>query len=306
MKKKERLLLRRGSGAALVLFGLLCLFNIVSPARMLATVIYPQYFWYQLYPDSEDSANPTLISAGSTITVNIKLVYYDATADVELPSPTYWIVKVAITRMSDNTIVKVIDFGLRDDVQGGVQVESHIVSIAIWEEPWTVPTGMGELYKFAWTVHIKDSSGNDYGTQTKTTYAKTADIEPDGVFKINGKDASQTSSIVVLDPTLTLEFAPSRNADKITAVKVEVWKGGSQTATVTLTKQADGNYKGSYTLPGYGVYELKGYIEWSGGSPLRKMSLIVGWGEEGGGWFGLNQIIGLVCMAVGAVLIAKR
>ena len=308
LKPEQKTLLRRCSGAALILIGLLCVFNVISPMRLLATVIYPQYFWYQLYPDSEDSTNPTILSAGSAVTISIKLVYYDATLDVELPSPAYWNVKVTITRTSDNSVVKTISFGLPDDYRGGVDIEGHICSVAIWEDTWTVPSTVGVTYKFDWNVEVRDSSDNLVGTQTKTTYAKTADIEPDGIFKINGVDASQTSSILVLDPTLSLEFSPTKNPDKITAVKVEVWKGGSQIQQVTLTKQSSGNYAGSYTLPGYGVYELKGYIEWPDGNPLRKMSIMIDWNsDKGGGGISVNQIIGVGCIfAGGSILLMER
>jgi hypothetical protein len=265
-------------------------------------VIYPQYFWYQLYPSSGDSTNPTLISPGSSITVNLKLVYYDATADLKLPSPTYWIVKVTITRKSDGAVVKTINFGRYDDVQGGVKVDDHYCSIAIWEESWTVPAGADVTYKFDWSVQIKDSSGNDYGTKTKTTYAKTAGIEPDGVFKINGKDASQTSKLVVLGPTLTLEFVPSKNAEKITAVKVEVWKGDSKIKTVTLDKQ-DGNYKKTYKLPEYGVYRLDGYIEWTGGDPIQKMSIVSVWGEEKPPKVNMKMVFPTISVLVGIALL---
>jgi len=258
-----------------------------------------------LYPGSEESSNPTLISPGTPITLDIELVYYDATASVELPSPTYWNVKVTVTRVSTESTVKTIDFGRADDYQGGVKVDGHFCSIAIWQDSWTVPSGLGELYRFSWTVQIKDSSGNDYGTQTKTTYAKTADIEPDGVFKINGKDASQISGIVILNPELTLQFSPVKNTDKITAVRLEVVQGSTSVATVKLAKQTSADYKGSYTLPGYGTYELNGYIDWIEGTPIQKMSIVMSWGEEQGGFFGINQFVGLICIAADVLLAVK-
>ena len=91
-------------------------------------------------------------------------------------------------------------------------------------------------------------------------------------------------------------------------MKVEVWKGGSQIQQVTLTKQSSGNYAGSYTLPGYGVYELKGYIEWPDGNPLRKMSIMIDWNsDKGGGGISVNQIIGVACIIVGgSILLMER
>jgi hypothetical protein len=297
-KKNLRMIL----GLILIVFGLLSFFNIVSPMRLLSTVIYPQHFWYQLFPDSTNSTNPSIISEGGTITLSIKLVYYDATNDIELPSPAYWDVSVSITKVSDGSLVQNIAFGDFDEVQGGVEIDGCFCSIAIWEEPWTVPAGIGEQYNFTWTVVIKDSAGTVYGTQTRSTYGKTADIEPDGTFKINGVDASQTSSIVVLDPDLVLDFVPIKNAEKIIAVVVQVWKGGVQIEVTGLTLQGDGSYRGAYQLPGPGTYELKGLIEWTDGPAIPKMSVLASYGETPPPLISVNQIIGGICMAAGAFL----
>ena len=91
-------------------------------------------------------------------------------------------------------------------------------------------------HTFTWSIDVKDASCIDYGTQTQAAYGKTPLLEPDGVFKVNGKDASQTSALVVLTPTLDLSFVPSKNPDKITSVVVKVFKGGSLTSwTATST-----------------------------------------------------------------------
>jgi len=79
-----------------------------------------------------------------------------------------------------------------------------------------------------------------------------------------------------------LKFVPTKNPEKITAVKVEVWKGSNLLKTVALSK-TDGQYTGTYTLPSPGTYTLKGKIEWTDGNPLLKMSIVTQWGEEGGG-----------------------
>jgi hypothetical protein len=237
----------------------------------------------------------------------MELVYQDATSGVELPSPAYWVTAIVITRVSDNAVIQTINFGLPLKFLSSVLVGSHYCTVAVWQQSWLVPTGEGVTYNFAWSADVKDAAGIDYGTQTTNTFAKTPLNEPDGVFKINGQIASQTSGIVVLSPSLSIEFAPSKNPDKITAVNVETWKG-SLIATTTLTKQSNGSYTGTYGLPDYGTYELRGLIAWSGGSPLRKMSVLVTLGENGGGFsFGVNQIIGLVSMVIGIVpFVVKR
>jgi hypothetical protein len=286
-------------GVLSIAVGLLLIGGVVSLSS-LSIIIYPQYFWYQLYPDGVSATSPSLIAAGP-LTLSAKLVYYDATAGIEIPDPPYWIAQVKVYRNSDGILLQTVSLPFSGS-QGGVDVNGHLCAVAFFENSWTVPTGEGVVYRFDWVIQIKDAAGNSLGTQTKTTYAKTADIEPDGSFKVNSQDVTQISRLVVTSPVLTLEFSPTKNSDKITAVKVEVLKGGAGVAgsPVTLAKQATGIYTGSFTLPSPGTYELKGYIEWSGGSPLRRMSTVASWGEEvDGGFPKWSQLAGALLTVAG-------
>jgi len=281
-------------GLILLFIGLLFFTNIMP----LATVVFPKYFWYQLYPDGTVD-NPTIITSGDAITLTAKLVYYDATDNVELPSPYYWKVTVTIEG------VTTIDFGHYKSVQGGVKIDNHYCAIAIWEKSWTIPTGEGVTYKFTWNAKIYDKEGVLHGETSKTTYAKTPSEEPDGVFKVNGYDATEMTSLVVFSNALQFEFDATKNPDKITRVYVEVWKG-SLINTVSLEKKTTSHYEGTYTLPASGTYELKGYITWSGGT-FRKMSITAGWGEEEQPpfAFGTNQLIGAIMMFFGVIMLAS-
>ena len=60
--------------------------------------------------------------------------------------------------------------------------------------------------------------------------------------------------------------------------------------------------------PGYGVYELRGYIEWPDGNPLRKMSIMIDWNSGGdGGGIGVNQFLGVgLVTAGGAILLTEK
>ncbi len=288
--------------------GLLLVFNVISiplGAKPAATITYPPYFWYHSYPSGVDPTNPTMMSSGSTVTLDMEVVYYDATARVELPSPAYWVTVCSVTKTLDGSAVQTVSMGLPTSFPSGVQVGNDLCSVSVWQRSWNVPNTNGVTYTFTWSVDVKDASGLDYGTQTLVTYGKTPLSEPDGMFKINGKDASQTSALVVLSPTLDLSFVPSKNPEKITSVTVKVTKGSALLTSFSLTKQSDGAYTGSFTLPGYGTYELDGYVNWSGGNPLQKMSLVANWESPGAtlqSWLGLNQIGGYISLAVGAVL----
>jgi len=289
---------RRLLGLALIVLGLMLIFNVVSLGAIAAWINYID-IWSYLYPGSTDSNNPDIVTAGSTITLTAHLKFRDESADW-YSDPNGWTVYVEISK--DGTAVTTLTLQLQnvDDASG----------IAEWTYPWNVPGDEDVLYTLVWHVDTPDS-----GSDSKTTYAKTPLIEPDGVFKVNGVDASADTTLTVISPMLSFEFTPSRAADKITAVKVEIWKDGSLQDTVALTEQT-GTYTGTYTLPAAGTYELKGYVEWTGGNPLRKMSLLATYGEgsasSGGepgsltGWLGLNQIAGLLCIAAGAVLTLKK
>ncbi|OYT43840.1 hypothetical protein B6U84_05395 [Candidatus Bathyarchaeota archaeon ex4484_40] len=271
---------RRLLGLAITALGLMLIFNIVNLSAFLMFVSYVD-IWDYLYPGGMDSNSPDIVTAGSTITLTARLKFRDESVDW-YSDPNGWTVYVEISK--NGTAVTTLTLQLQnvDDASG----------IAEWTYPWNVPSDEDVLYTLVWHVDTPDS-----GSDSKTTYAKTPLIEPDGVFKVNGIDASADTTITLISPTLSLEFTPSRAADKITAVKVEVWKDGSLQDTVALTEQADA-YTGTYTLPSAGTYELKGYVEWTGGNPLRKMSLLATYGEgsasSGGepgspaGWLGLN------------------
>jgi hypothetical protein len=303
MKQKEKTLLRRGSGAVLILIGLLCLFSVIRPSQMLATIVYPSIFWVHMYPGSEDSGDPTMLTPGETITLTVEVVDYDATLDVDLGNPFYWTAKVEIRRV-DGTLIGTVNLPDKS-FSVGKDVEGHTCNTVTFTGHWTVSNTEGVAYSFTWKVDIYDSDEVYLDTAEKTTYGKTPYAEPDGYFEINGKRATETSTHVVFNPTLSITFTPTKNSDKISAVKVEVRKAGSLINTVRLTKSGS-IYTGSYTLPSSGTYALTGKIEWTDGNPIPKMNVLITWGEEDDGGISINQVVGLGLIAVGALLIVKK
>jgi len=88
-------------------------------------------------------------------------------------------------------------------------------------------------------------------------------------------------------------------------VYVEIYKEGTKIGKVTLALKPDGTREASYTLPGYGTYTVEGYFTWTGheDKPIRKMTVMVGWGEQPPAiTLTLLQILGIGCIALGAVL----
>jgi hypothetical protein len=226
------------------------------------------------------------------------LVYYDAQLNIQLPG-TYltWIVTVNING--------------EDIVLEGKDVVSPIenrYAAFLFEKKWTVPSGVGVTYTLKWTAIIRDNNRNEVGRASATTYAKTADVEPDGVFYINDKDASQITTHVVVDPNLKLKFSATKNGDKISSVYVDVLKGGTKITTVTLTG-SNPTWTATYTLPGAGTYTLNGYYTWTGSAaPIQKMSIMINWeqGELPPLPLSLTQIIGAGLIIVGTVLALKK
>jgi hypothetical protein len=286
---KQEHKLRRGSGVVLILVGLLCFANVLQIAKAagLSWINYVD-IWTFLSPGSTDSANPNVLTQGTTITLTAELLYESGGF---WSDPYSWTVTVEVYKAS--TKQTTVTLWCSYMMMGTTET---------WTGSWAVPADEATSYSFVWKVHTLDA-----GDASKTTYGKTSLTEPDGVFKINGKDTSQTSSISVISPDISITFSPSKSADKITSVDIKVFKDSAQIKLFTLTKQTDGSYTGTYTLPGTGAFEIQGYISWNAGNPLRKMDLFATWGEEAlPAWFGFNQTFGLIFMVVGAILAAKR
>jgi len=284
--------------APIALIGLgvfMVLLPIVYPIALwkFATIVYPPYFWADLRPDGT-ADNPTIITPGETITVYVMLVEDDYVAGIDLPESQFWDVTVVITGNTYSTTLYLL--------YTTYYYVDHL-KIATFEAPWTIPTGENVTYKFAWEAKIYDEFGNHLGTATYTTYAKTP-VEPDGEFRVNDLVVNEKSKIVVFDPTIKVEFRPTKDEDEITGVYVEFWKADSLVYNLTLTKQPDGTYTGTYTLEEGGVWKLKGFVEWVGGAPLPKMSVAVQWGEAPPPPPTISriQIVGAVLIAVGSAI----
>jgi len=280
---------------ALMVIGVVFL---ASPVLLpgLATVIYPEKFWYSFYPDGT-ADNPTMLTPGETIQLKCEVVSYDARLGISLPGDGFWTGYCAINGQK----IPLTNQGPRSGV------ENRYVVYPFTGE-WAVPQEEGVTYTFEWTIEIRvwDESQNKavlIDTKSTATYAKTIAEEPDGYFTVNGKRADQQTTIVVLEPTLSLGFTATKNGDKISSVYVEVWKGGNKIDTVTLSGSTP-TWTGTYTLPDYGTYQLKGFYTWTEGTaPIQKMSVTVGWNEQMPSIVLTPlQVIGIVFVALGAVI----
>jgi len=227
--------------------------------------------------------------------------------DIDLGNDMYWTASVKITKL-DGTHISTVSLAEKK-YHCAKHIDGHSYNTVEFRGTWTVPPTEGVVYKFTWLVNIYETRDKLLDTAQTVTYAKTPLAEPDGYFEVNGAKAGETTKLVVWDPSLSLKFVPTKNPEKITAVKVEVWKGSNLLKTVALSK-TDGQYAGTYTLPSPGTYTLKGKIEWTDGNPLLKMSIMAQWGEEGGGdgeggeGDRILKLLSAISIATGTVFIA--
>jgi len=284
-----------------LLIGLLGLVLIVLPRfapiqfTRLAVVIYPEKFWYSLHPDGTKE-NPTLLSLGTQFELKAELVYYDAETVLSLHVAGHWLVYCTI----DGTQIQLKFKEHRDGVEGRY-------ATGVFTAMWTTPTEEGKLLSFEWLVIIREYVGDgqyeELGRVTTTTWGKTPLEEPDGYFTINGRRADQTTTLVVLDPGLTVEFIPTRKPEKITSVFCEIYYKESLIDTFYLSK--DTTYKARYTLPHPGTFEIKGFFEWDGQPRVPKLSIAITWGEEPPA-LPILSITGALIAIVGFVMYARE
>jgi len=223
--------------------------------------------WYSWWPDGT-SSSPNHLNTGATVVVWCDLVYDDPSGFYIDPNDY----TVTVTVSKDGSTVATLNLVYTSSYPDG---ELHI---AHFEKQWTVPTEGDVLYQFYWEVTAPGA-----GTSTKTTYGKT-DPTPDGTWYINNVASSETASHSLISPTFTVKFVPTQQADAITNVYIKVFDQGTNTqvsgSPMSLTKQGDGSWTGTFTLPYEGAFRCEGWIDWTGGVDVRLMSIVAVYGVE--------------------------
>jgi len=212
--------------------------------------------WYDIYP-AGSSSDPYDISHGKPITLRAVLQYRSDSGFYEDPKS----LPVSVDIYKDTSKISTVTLA----------VAASGNYYATFEGSWDVPSGGGITYRFIWKV------ATSKGTTTRTAYVKTIVYTyPDGYFKVNEQRTEKTDKVIVVDPSLSFEFVPTKGAEHITAIYIQVWKGGAKIATKTLSKSGT-TYKGTYTLPSAGTYRLDGYIDSDNCNDLLRMSFMPSW-----------------------------
>lgn len=223
------------------------------------------------FPGGRQSA-PSETAAGNTAILSLAI----GTDDINY---RYWTVKVSISPYGTSSI-KVQNVDLHFSNVKNI-ANSDIKFLANYQGTWLVPyTESDQMYIVDWTI----TSGSEF-LASMTTYCRASPIppveipeneQPDGDFTVNGQAVDSDDNVISNDGKLTFTFIPTKASSSISKVYIEVWEDGKQIDTVQLSKSS-GSYTGSYSLPDYGFYTLKGYIQpiSAASSPIQTLSIFM-------------------------------
>jgi hypothetical protein len=246
-------------GALLVVLGLL----LMSGASGLTTISYPEVGLTSIDGDVD---SPDQFSAGNIVPLSLRIEAADS-RDGGFSTYQAWTVAAAFFPDKGPAVNEVADLHfVKTLTVGGTTLHS---AVALFEGSWTVPlNATGALYRVEWSV----KNGNDL-LADKTVYLNVSEDLPDGSFLVNGRAANSNSDISLTDGTMTFEFVPSKFADSIASVYMEIWHEGAKVDTVELEKTA-GRWTAGYELPDAGFYGLDGYIVTHSGVSMSKLSAL--------------------------------
>jgi len=167
--------------------------------------------------------------------------------------------------------------------------------------------------------YVVDAKGRSC---SQTSWVKFIPVEPlpvpEGYFTINGQEAYTDTVIFVTSPEITITFVPTKYAEYIKHVNVEVYRGDTLIGIITsqelaetavlgkFQKQPDGTWQANYTLPGPGEYRLDGYII-TEQRTLQLMSITLNNEAPPPSNRGIIlQIAGVALTVVGAIMLIKK
>jgi hypothetical protein len=274
---------RRTTGAIMLIVSV-CFLVFATPAFGLNVAI-PNNFWYASYPDGP-LTSPTYIVDNQNVDVTLTTLDKDSQGRFLPGNPVTWIVTAQVKDVNTGGLVETLILAKYDTntLSGPVgkseATADGLTSVFVFSTKWHVPAGSQKLYSITFNVVFRDSWWNIQGDPNGyeyTVYAKTASSNsPDGTFTINGQSTSAADTVILLTPTLNLQFQATRNPDQISKVYVDIMNGDTFVRQVTLTSLGSGTYTGTYTLTSSGSYTFNGYFVFNGQN-VQKMSIPIGY-----------------------------
>ena len=191
-----------------------------------------------------------------------------------------------------------------------------------WYSYWFETDVGGTLqFNINYTIqfYVEDAKGRSC---SRTSWVIFIPVEllpvPEGYFTINGQEAVSDTVIFVTSPEITITFVPTKYAEYIKHVDVEVYKDDKLIGIITsqelpetavlgkFQKQPDGTWQANYTLPEVGVYRLDGYVV-TAQRTLQLMSITLNNGAPPPSNRGIIlQIAGAALTIAGAIMLIKK
>ena len=282
------------AAAVLIVFGLLCLANIVD-------VEGATYATIQFYQTAEPavksynfpgtSASPTILPPGNFVPEVLVEMDTDTTVDLFASKCT----------IDGNNWAVYWD---HSKAPGRVYTGSSLITA-------------GQKYHITFNIVFSRISSSSTTTLTVDGYVQGGSVS--GTWYLNNYNLNSLAQYEVLQipygGAVTLKFAASSGGAYVEKAYFKIWKhvsGRDVTTyepyppdwTITLTEvTVDSTWSSSWTPPNPGTYVMYGYITMSS-KDYRQLSVVPTLGEAG--WFGVNQIIGLFSVVVGIVVVAKK
>jgi len=178
-------------------------------------------------------------------------------------------------------------------------------------------TRAGQKHHITFSIVFRRISDGSATTLTADGYIQGGSAS--GTWYLNSYNLNNLGDYEVLQipysGAVTLKFVASNGGEYVESAYFKIWKhvldrdvtqyeSYPPDWTVVLTEvTADSVWSSSWTPPSPGTYVMYGYITMSG-KDYRQLSVMPTLG--GGGWFGVNQIVGLVSVAMGIVIATKK
>jgi hypothetical protein len=282
------------AAAVLIVFGLLCLANIVD----VEGASYATIQFYQTSEPTVKSYNFPGTSASPTI----------------LPPGNF--VPEVLVEMDTDTLVDLFASKCTIDGNNWAVYWDHS------KAPGRVYTGSslitaGQKYHITFNIVFSRISSGSTTTLTVDGYVQGGSVS--GTWYLNQYNLNALSQYEVLQipyGAVTLKFVASSGGGYVDKACFKIWKhvlGRDVTAyepyppdwTITLTEvTVDSTWSSSWTPPNPGIYVMYGIITMSG-KDYRQLSVVPTL-DGSNGWFGVNQVVGLFSIAIGIVVAAKK
>jgi len=163
---------------------------------------------------------------------------------------------------------------------------------------------------------VVDAKGRTCSVDSRVEFIPVEPLpEPQGYFTINGKEAYEDTTLLLLSPELNITFTPTQYAEYIDHVDIKVYRNGDLIDFITNQElpnsprfymQSDGSWRATYTLPESGVYTFEGYVS-TEQRTIQLLSINLNYGAPPSERNAeMLQLAGVALVAVGVVVLTKR